>query len=92
MTTSMSGATMTQGQLANPDPIRRFISEVFFVEGFSDDASFLGESIIDSTGMLELVLFVETTYGLKILDTELVPENFDSLNKVVGFINRKMLG
>jgi acyl carrier protein len=88
MTTSTTGAAMTP-ILATPDALRRFISEVFFVEGFSEDASFLGEGIIDSTGMLELVMFVETTYGLQILDDELVPENFDSLNKVVAFITRK---
>ena len=89
--TPITPATMT-GRLPRPDTIRRFIGEVFFVEGFSDEASFLGEGIIDSTGMLELVMFVETTYGFEIAEEELVPENFDSLNKVVAFIARRARG
>lgn len=71
------------------DAIRRFISEVFFVDNFEDDASFLEQGIIDSTGMLQLVMFVETTYGFKIEDDELVPENLDSLNRVAAFVHRK---
>ena len=88
MTTSTTHATINE-ILARPDTIRRFISELFFVEGFPEDASFMGEGIIDSTGMLELVMFVETTYGIEIADDELVPENLDSLNKVLAFLARK---
>jgi acyl carrier protein len=88
MITTTNIAAETQS-LSMPDAIRRFISDVFFVENFSADASFLGEGIVDSTGMLELVLFVEATCGFRILDTELVPENFDSLSKILAFITRK---
>jgi len=88
MTTSTAAAAIPQ-IVPMPDAIRRFISEEFFVDVFSDDASFLGEGIIDSTGMLELVMFVETNCGLEILDDELVAENFDSLNKILAFITRK---
>jgi acyl carrier protein len=88
MITSTNGAAETQ-TLSMADAIRRFISDVFFVDGFAADASFLGESIVDSTGMLELVMFVETTCGFQILDTELVPENFDTLNRILAFIIRK---
>jgi acyl carrier protein len=69
--------------------IRRFISEVFFVDNFDDDSSFLEQGIIDSTGMVELVMFVENTFDIKIADDELVPENLDSLIKVSDFIARK---
>ena len=69
--------------------MRRFIAEVFFIDNFDANASFLEEGIIDSTGMLELVSFVETTYGFKINDNELVPQNLDSLNNVAAFIERK---
>jgi acyl carrier protein len=71
------------------ETIRQFIAEVFFVDNFDANASFLEEGVIDSTGMLELVLFVESTYGFKVADDELLPENLDSLNKVAAFIERK---
>jgi acyl carrier protein len=69
-----------------------FIEDTFFADGFADDTSFLEQAIIDSTGMLELVLFVETTFGVKVADDELVPENLDSVESVVAFIERKRQG
>ena len=56
---------------------------------FSDDDSFLETSIIDSTGMLELVAFVETSFGIEVADTELVPENLDSISRLASFIEKK---
>ena len=70
--------------------IRTFISENFFVEGFADDASFLREGILDSLGMLELVGFLEREYQLRVAETELVPENLDSLNRASAFVERKL--
>lgn len=75
--------------LRHAGEIRAFISNSFFVEDFADDDSFLQNGIVDSTGMLELVAFLEDTYGLKIEDTELVPENLDSVTNVCNFIQRK---
>ena len=72
--------------------VRRFIADTFFVDEFADDASFLEQAIIDSTGMLELVLFVETTFGVKVSDEELVPEHLDSVDRVVAFVERKRHG
>jgi acyl carrier protein len=73
--------------------IRQFIIDNFlFGENnyqFSNDDSFLEQGIIDSTGVLELVMFVETTYGINIADNELVPANLDSVNNLVRFIDRK---
>jgi acyl carrier protein len=57
---------------------------------FSNDDSFLELGIIDSTGVLELVMLVETEYAIKIGDSELIPANFDSVNKLVQFINSKI--
>ena len=54
-----------------------------------DDVSFLENGIIDSTGVLELVSFVQETYGIKVTDEELIPNNFDSLNKLGAFILKK---
>jgi acyl carrier protein len=73
--------------------IRQFIVDNFLFgdkeSGFSDDDSFLEREIIDSTGVLELVAFLEEKYGIKIKDTELVPENLDSVSCLVRFIDRK---
>jgi acyl carrier protein len=71
--------------------IRGFIVESFFVEEFSDGDSFLRNSILDSLGMLELVAFLEKEFGIKVVDSELVPENLDSLARVCAFVERKKL-
>lgn len=53
------------------------------------DASLIEAGIIDSTGVLELVGFLERTYGLRVADDELVPENLDSIDRVVRFVEAK---
>lgn len=58
--------------------------------GIADGQSFLGTGIIDSTGLLELVSFVEEQYGISIGDRELVPENLDSLDNISQFVARKL--
>ena len=58
--------------------------------GFADDQSFLESGIIDSTGLLELVSFVEQKYGISIGDREMVPENLDSLHNVSQLVARKL--
>ena len=77
------------------EEIRAFIVENFLFgddEGFSDDDSFLEEGIIDSTGVLELVTFIEQTYSIAVDDEELVPENLDSLACVEKYIKMKQNG
>ena len=56
---------------------------------FSDDDSFIERGIVDSTGILELVSFVEETYSIQIDDEELVPDNLDSILRLAAFIERK---
>jgi len=51
---------------------------------------FLEEGIIDSTGILELVTFLEEEYSITVEDEELVPENLDSINNVTAFLERKI--
>jgi acyl carrier protein len=72
--------------------VREFVVENFlFGDGeiLKEDTSFMEESIIDSTGILELVFFIEETFDIKIEDTELVPENFDSLSRISKYIESK---
>lgn len=59
------------------------------VGDFGDDDSFLEKGIIDSTGVLELVGHIETTYGFRVEADEITPENLDSLNKLAAFVSRK---
>ena len=75
--------------------VREFIVENFLFgddADFSDDASFLEEGIIDSTGVLELVTFLEEAFSINVDDEELIPENLDSFANVVNFINVKLNG
>lgn len=73
--------------------IRDFIVDTFLYgqdDNFGDDASFLEKGIIDSTGVLELVTFVEETFKISVKDRELIPDNFDSLNKLSAFVTQKI--
>ena len=54
------------------------------------DTSFMVEGIIDSTGILELITFLETTYQIKIADDEIVPENMDSLENIEKYLVSKL--
>lgn len=74
--------------------LRNFVNENFLfgqgADSFADDDSFLENGIIDSTGVLELVTFLESEYKVSIADEELVPDNLDSINRLVDFIERKL--
>ncbi len=61
-------------------------------EKISDDDSFMENGIIDSTGILELVSYIEEEFEFEVADEELVPDNFDSVNKLTEYINRKASG
>ena len=54
-----------------------------------DDQSLVEEGIVDSTGVLELVNFLETTFGIEVADDDLVPENLDTLDNLVAFVRAK---
>jgi len=76
--------------------LRAFIVENFLFgqadSGLGDEDSFLDKGIIDSTGMLELVAFLEKQYRIKVQDEEFVPENLDSILNLVKFLERKRAG
>ena len=73
--------------------IRDFIVENFLFgesdNGLQDTDSLLDKGIIDSTGVLELVSFLEQTYEMQVEDEELIPENLDSIANVTEYIERK---
>ncbi len=72
--------------------IRSFVVENFLfgeANGLTDDTSFLEEGIIDSTGVIELIDFLERTFSIKCEDEEIVPENLDSIVNVANFLQTK---
>ena len=75
--------------------IRQFVVENFLFgqEGnLTASQSFLDSGIIDSTGVLELIGFVESRYGISVQDDELVPANLDSIERVARFVDTKLKG
>jgi len=71
--------------------VESFIRTNFFYEGeaLEAEASFLESGVIDSTGVLELVAFLEERFGIKVADEDLTPENLDSLARIERFVERK---
>jgi acyl carrier protein len=73
--------------------IREFLATNFFLgddpAGLAGSASLIEAGVIDSTGVLELVGFLEEQFDLRIQDDELVPENLDTIDNIVQFVTRK---
>jgi len=73
--------------------VRDFILENYL---FTDDESalrmdesLLDRGIVDSTGMLEIIMFIEDDLGVTVEDHEMIPENLDSVNRIANFVGRK---
>lgn len=75
-----------------PSAVRKFVIDNFLFGDSSmlqDNKSFLETGVVDSTGMLELIMFLENTYRIKVEPEEMIPENLDSVNRVAEFVQRK---
>ncbi len=75
------------------DQVRAYVVENFLFgddTGLEDNTSFLESGMIDSTGILEVISFLEEAFSIKIMDDELVPENLDSISNIVSFLGRKL--
>lgn len=92
------GANLEQSERVMPDisveeKVRAFIENRFLasagLDRVQEEESLVENGIIDSTGVLELVHFLEETFAIKIEDDELVPDNLDSIRNVVAFLERK---
>jgi len=73
--------------------VRQFIRKNFIFDDkkqLSDDQSLLGSGVVDSTGILELISFLEETCQIRFEDSELVADNFDSVGKITSFITQKL--
>jgi acyl carrier protein len=75
--------------------LRAFITENFYVtepDRLGDEDSLLQQGIVDSTGVLEVVAFLEKDLGVAVDDTEILPENLDSIAAMAAFVERKRAG
>lgn len=74
-------------------PIRNFILENFLFtddeEALNNADSFLTMGIVDSTGIMEVIFFIEEEFELSVTNDEMVPENLDSVDSLVAFVGRK---
>jgi len=72
--------------------IRDFLAANFYindVEALEDHTSLLDQGIIDSTGVLEVIGFIEETFGIIVEDSELLPENLDSIRGIARYVTNK---
>lgn len=77
------------------EEIRNFVVDTFLFgdeAGLTDDSSFIREGIVDSTGILQLVTYLQERYQIAVADEELTPENLDSVRRVAAFVEGKRGG
>ena len=74
------------------EQIRNYIIENFLFgsDSLQDEDSFLEHGVVDSTGVLELVLFAEETFGITVDEEEILPENLDSIGNLARYVTRKL--
>ncbi len=74
--------------------VKQYILDNFLMGGepekITDSVSFIEKGIIDSTGVLELVSFIQETYKFRVEDAEMVPDNLDSLEKIEKYVRGKL--
>lgn len=90
-----AGQPDSAGGASIEQQIRQFVSANLLFDSsasYADEASFLREGIVDSMGVMELVSFVQTTFGIEITPQEVTPDNFDSVSKLARFIRSKAAG
>lgn len=78
--------------MSTREQVRAFILNTFGPDpaALGDDTSLDKARIIDSAGFLELIMFLEETYGFQVENEEAIPDNFDSVNAIVSYVERKM--
>ncbi len=92
MTTQQTVRLSEQGPMTTNDIVRNFITQNFFVADshlLTDDALLLEHGVVDSTGVLEVIHFVETNFAIKVEDDEIDPDNLGSIARIAAFLERK---
>lgn len=76
------------------DKLQQFFqNNILYNESISEidgDESLIGNGYIDSTGIIGLVSFIENTFGIRVADQDIIPENFDTINNIYAYIERKL--
>ena len=80
--------------MALQQQIRDFVTTNFYLpepKALDDATSLLDHGIIDSTGVLEVIMFIESTFGVTVEDSEMLPENLDSIERIAAFVAKKQV-
>lgn len=75
------------------DQVRTFITSNFYVAdpaALGDEVSLLDRGVIDSTGVLEVITYIEETFRIKVDQNEMLPENLDSIERIAHYVSRKL--
>ena len=75
------------------EQVRDFVTRNFYVadpSSLNDSDSLLDSGIMDSTGVLEVISYIEENFNVTVEDAEMLPENLDSISNIASFISRKM--
>jgi acyl carrier protein len=78
--------------MSTQEKVKSFITTNFYVPdpaALSDDDSLLDKGVVDSTGVLEIIGFLEQEFGVTVDDAEILPENLDSIGRIVAFVAKK---
>jgi acyl carrier protein len=82
-------------EMETKDRVRQFIIKYFYVADLTalgDESSLLDQAIIDSTGVLEVIGYLEKEFSITVEDAEMLPENLDSIGRIARFVERKRGG
>ena len=74
------------------ETVRQFVTTNFYVGKsliLTRETSLLDHGVIDSTGVLEIVMFLEQKFGIQVADDEMLPDNLDSIGRIAEFVSRK---
>jgi acyl carrier protein len=80
--------------MTDSDRIRQFVLDYFYVTDprtLTDDMSLIDSGLVDSTGMMGVIMFVESEFGIHVEDRETIPDNLESISKIAAFVQRKRL-
>ena len=75
--------------------VRQFILEFFYVsdpDELNDDTSLIDSGIVDSTGMMDVILFLEQEFGIRVRDRDTTPENLETIARIDAFVARRQAG
>ena len=88
----MTSRFIVDGEIS--EKVRGFLRDNFLyresVEGLAGDESLSGAGVLDSVGVLSLIVFLEEAFGVSVADDEVTPENLDSIDSLTAFIRRKL--